>query len=75
MLFAAGSEDALFPLPAVREAFATLQAVWRANGAAARLETRIWPGGHQFTAAQQDAAFDWLDVQFGRPLSDPGASR
>ena len=44
-----------------------MRAVWVAYGAAAKLQTRIWPGAaHEFNAAQQDAAFDWLDRQFAK---------
>ncbi|MDI4634091.1 dienelactone hydrolase family protein [Pelomonas sp. V22] len=60
-LFYAGEQDALFPPASVAEAFEKLRAVWTANGAGYRLETRLWPGGHQFTAQQQDAAFSWLE--------------
>lgn len=62
-LFYAGEQDALFPPASVAEAFKKLRAVWSANGAEARLETRFWPGGHQFTAEQQEAAFSWLERQ------------
>ncbi|MCV2359778.1 dienelactone hydrolase family protein [Paucibacter sp. TC2R-5] len=66
MLLYAGAQDALFPLASVSQAFAKMAQVWSAYGAAERLQTCIWPGAHQFTAAQQDAAFDWLDLQFKR---------
>lgn len=61
MLFFAGEEDPLFPLPAVQASFDRMQAVWEAHGAGAKLETRIWPSGHVFQEEQQEAAFDWLD--------------
>ncbi len=64
MLMYAGSQDALFPLASVSQAFAKMAQVWSAYGAAEQLQTCIWPGVHQFTATQQDAAFDWLDLQF-----------
>ena len=43
-----------------------MRRIWAANGAADRLETRFWPYGHVFLQDQQDAAFSWLDQQFGR---------
>lgn len=61
MLFYAGSEDGLFPRPAVEEAIAKLREVWCAHGASDRLETRFWPGGHDFSLDRQEAAFSWLD--------------
>lgn len=66
MLLYAGAEDALFPLASAQSAFAKMAKVWAAHGAAGQLQTRVWPGGHQFTALQQEAAFDWLDQQFKR---------
>lgn len=65
MLLYAGARDALFPLSAVQPAFTKMHAVWAAYGADARLQTRIWPTGHEFTREQQDAAFDWLDRELG----------
>lgn len=65
LLVYAGAQDPLFPPAAVEPALAKLRRAWAAWGGAERLETRVWPGGHQFDAAQQDAAFDWLARQFG----------
>lgn len=66
-LFLAGAADTLFPLPAVQDAYARMARVWRAWGAGDKFETRILPGGHVFPASAQDAAYDWLDRQFGQP--------
>lgn len=52
--------DPLFPAAAVEPAFATLEAVWRAHGAAERLVLARPEGGHQFLPARQALAFDWL---------------
>jgi dienelactone hydrolase len=73
LLVYAGAEDVLFPPDAVQPALAQLRSVWAAQHASDKLETRVWPGGHQFPAPQQDAAFDWLDVQFGRRAPPAGA--
>ena len=43
-----------------------MRRIWAANGAADRLETCFWPYGHVFLQDQQEAAFSWLDQQFGR---------
>lgn len=66
MLVYAGEKDGLFPLDSVNEAFAKMKKIWAANGADAKLETKFWPYGHVFLQDQQEAAFSWLDKQFGR---------
>lgn len=66
LLMHAGAEDPLFPLDGTQAALAQLREVWAAFGAPQRLSTRLWPGGHRFETAQQDAAFDWLDAQLSR---------
>ena len=65
-LFYAGDQDPHFPGETVEAAFAALASVWTAASAAAHLETRIWPAGHVFGPAQQDAAIQWMDSVFGR---------
>ncbi len=59
-LIFSGTEDRHFPLPAATEAHRQLHDIWSASGAAAELETRLWPGAHCFAVEQQDHAFDWL---------------
>jgi hypothetical protein len=66
MLVYAGEKDTLFPAESVDAAFDQMRRIWAANGAADRLETRVWPYGHVFLQDQQEAAFSWLDKQFGR---------
>ncbi|WP_200800721.1 dienelactone hydrolase family protein [Agrobacterium sp. DSM 25558] len=66
MLIFAGAADTLFPPALVKDAFEKMRSVWEAWNALDRLETKLWPGGHVFTADQQDYAYDWLDRQFGR---------
>ena len=41
----------------------SMRHVWQSQGAEDRLETKIWDVPHQFNAAMQDEAFDWLDRQ------------
>ncbi|MFV2067353.1 MAG: dienelactone hydrolase family protein [Pirellulales bacterium] len=63
MLFYNGTQDGLFPLPSVREAYEKMHQVWKSQGAADRLETRLWDVPHLFSRPMQDAAFRWLDRQ------------
>ncbi|PSH63776.1 hydrolase [Phyllobacterium brassicacearum] len=65
-LFYAGDHDPHFPRAAVTAAFGDLTESWGAAQAPGHLETRIWPSGHEFGAAQQDAAIQWLDAVFNR---------
>ena len=48
----AGRDDPLFPLPAVEEAFKSLQEIYAAAGAAGRCRLVIGDGGHRFYAEQ-----------------------
>ncbi len=61
LLMFAGEQDALFPLDAVKTAYAKMAAVWRAWDAGGKFETKVWPSGHVFEQAQQEFAYDWLD--------------
>lgn len=61
MLFYNGARDTLFPVPGVEACYEQLRAVWRAQNAEDKLETRLWPVSHEFNADMQDAAFAWID--------------
>lgn len=63
-LFYAGDRDPHFPCETVEAAFAAIAAGWETAKARKLLETKIWSSGHEFNAAQQDAAIDWLDAIF-----------
>lgn len=65
-LFFSGEQDRLFPAAAAQTAFARMGKVWAAWKAADRFEARMLPGGHEFTQPAQEAAYDWLDRQYGR---------
>ncbi|WP_377702255.1 dienelactone hydrolase family protein [Pseudoduganella sp. UC29_71] len=71
-MFFAGEQDRLFPAASVRTAFGKMEQVWRAWGARDKFEAHMLPGGHVFPQAEQDAAYDWLDRQFGRAPADGG---
>ena len=66
MLFYNGRQDRLFAIPSVEEAYARMRAVWTSQGAADRLETRLWDVPHEFNREMQEAAFGWLDRWMGR---------
>jgi dienelactone hydrolase len=75
MLFFAGEQDTLFPVPRVKEAFEKMHRVWDSQGANDKLVTKIWPVPHLFNAAMQDEAFAWLDRYLrprGRRAQPPG---
>lgn len=61
MLFYAGEQDLLFPVPSVKDAYATMRRVWESQNASDRLETRIWDVPHCFNVKMQKEAFTWLD--------------
>lgn len=71
-MFFAGEQDRLFPAASVRAAFGKMERVWKAWGAQDKFEAHMLPGGHVFPQAEQDAAYDWLDRQFGRAPADGG---
>jgi len=52
-----GSEDPLFPLPGVLEAYGRLRGAYTALGAADRLDKDVFAGGHQINGAK---AYDFL---------------
>jgi cephalosporin-C deacetylase-like acetyl esterase len=61
MLFFAGGQDTLFPVPSVKDAFAKMHRVWESQNAGDKLTTKLLPVRHTFNATMQDQAFDWLD--------------
>lgn len=69
MLFYNDLQDALFPVPSVKEAYAKMGAVWESQGAGDRLETRLRDVPHEFNAEMQEAAFEWLAQQMREPLA------
>jgi len=61
MLFYNGTQDALFPAPSVREAYAKMRKVWDSQNAGDRLATELWDVPHVFNRDMQEKAFAWLD--------------
>ena len=70
MLFFAGKHDKLFPVPSVKDAYAKMHRVWKSQGAADRLTTRIIDAPHVFNLAMQTEAFAWLDKHL-KPSNPP----
>ena len=67
MLFYNGSQDKIYPTPAVETAFQKMRAVWKSQNAVDKLETKLWDVPHVFNVEMQEAAFNWLDRQFNNP--------
>jgi hypothetical protein len=63
MLFYNGEQDGLFPVPAVREAYAKMRRTWESQDAGDRLITKLWDVPHEFNQEMQEEAFGWLDRQ------------
>ena len=61
MLFFNGTQDKLFPVDSVRDAYAKMRRVWESQNVGNRLVTELWDVPHEFNAAMQDKAFAWLD--------------
>ena len=66
MLFYNGTQDGLFPVPSVREAYAKMRKVWVSQNSGERLVTKLWEVPHVFNRQMQDQAFTWLD-EYLRP--------
>ena len=65
MLLYNGEQDTLFPVPAVKEAYAKMHKVWESQNAGNRLKTKLWNVPHEFNLEMQEEAFEWLDQQLG----------
>lgn len=63
MLFYNGSQDKIYPVPAVEAAYKKMRAVWESQQAGDKLETKLWDMPHVFNIEMQEAAFKWLDTQ------------
>ncbi|MDP4534782.1 alpha/beta hydrolase family protein [Alkalimonas collagenimarina] len=64
MMLINGAQDQLMPIAGVQAAYQRMQQIWQAHDAADQLQTGLWPGaGHEFNAAQQLQAWQWLATQ------------
>ena len=67
MYFIGGQYDGVNPEAGTLEAYEKVHKIWAANGVEDKLKTEIVPGmEHEFPAAQQKSAFDWLDTVFNK---------
>lgn len=64
-LFFNGTKDKLFPVEGVKEAYATMQAVWESRHASDRLVTKIWEEKHFFSKAMQRETLEFFNRWFG----------
>jgi len=58
-----GEQDKLFPVHAVKAAYAKMQKIWDSQAAGDKLVTKFWSVPHEFNREMQDEAFVWLDQQ------------
>jgi dienelactone hydrolase len=63
-----GSKDQLFPLEAVKAAFAKIDQCFRKAGAPERQRCRLYDAPHEFNVQMQGEAWEWVD----RGLQAPG---
>lgn len=64
-LFLAGTGDRLFPAWSVEEAYSRMQSAYAERGAAGRLRTEFFDGGHHCGKQVQKIAADFISEQFG----------
>ncbi|WP_373727389.1 dienelactone hydrolase family protein [Bacteroides heparinolyticus] len=60
-LFFNGTQDKLFPMAGVKDAYATMQSVWKSRHAANRLVTKIWDEKHFFSQEMQNETLDFFN--------------
>lgn len=60
-LFFNGTQDKLFPLEGVEDAYAILQATWKSQQAEDRLVTKIWEEKHFFNKAMQKETLEFFN--------------
>lgn len=65
-LFFNGTQDKLFPVEGVKDAYATMQSVWRSQNAADCLVTKIWDEKHFFNKEMQKETLDFFNRWFHR---------
>lgn len=60
-LFFNGTQDKLFPLEGVEDAYSILKAVWKSQQAEDRLVTKIWEEKHFFNKAMQKETLEFFN--------------
>ena len=61
MMFCCASQDPLFPLASIEEAFAKMRKVWDSQNEGDKLVTKLYPTFHEYSFDMQSDAFVWLD--------------
>ena len=60
-LFFNGTQDKLFPIEGVRDAYREMEAVWQSQGASDRLVTKLWDEKHFFNKEMQKETLEFFD--------------
>lgn len=66
MLFFNGSQDKLFPVPAVEDAYSQLRTVWKSQAADDKLVTKLWDLPHFCSKDMQAEILSFFNKQLGR---------
>lgn len=61
MLFISGTQDHLFPIPGVKDAFEQMHKVWESQKADSRLDTELWDIPHSCGIKVQAKILEFLD--------------
>ena len=61
MLFINGTQDHLFPIPGVKDAFAEMHKVWKSQGADDKLDTELWDIPHSCGKKAQEKTLQFFD--------------
>lgn len=64
-LFFNGIRDKLFPVEGVKDAYATMQSVWKSQHATDRLVTKLWDEKHFFSKAMQKETLEFFNKWLG----------
>lgn len=60
-LFFNGTQDKLFPIEGVRDAYQEMEAVWKSQGASDHLVTKLWDEKHFFNKEMQKETLEFFD--------------
>lgn len=60
-LFFNGTQDKLFPIEGVRDAYQEMEAVWKNQGASDHLVTKLWDEKHFFNKEMQKETLEFFD--------------
>lgn len=60
-LFFNGTQDKLFPIEGVKDAYQEMEAVWKSQGASDHLVTKLWDEKHFFNKEMQKETLEFFD--------------